>query len=358
MPLVEAAQKSSTGWIASSPSQRHTCLCVMSEPDDAWPIVALLWLNDLWQSIRRFALRTDDWAGRAMAFVDTQRLQSAASRLLRGVSLQRNFEALRDVWRLTFANRELISEMSRREIGSGHAGHTLGPVWVFIHPLLIVGIYLLIFGFVIGQRIAPTDKFPGDFPSYIMIGLAPWLAVQAALIKSSSALVANSSLVKQVVFPIEILPVSAVAAATMSFVPAIAVAILYRHFFGGGLPMTALLLPVVFALHVMLCVGIAFALSALTCFMRDLREMVNVFCVVAMYATPAVYLPEWVPSAFRPLLYLNPFSYLTWIYQDTLFFGKILHPWAWVVTFILALAALCGGYRLFKRLGPYYGNVL
>jgi lipopolysaccharide transport system permease protein len=122
--------------------------------------------------------------------------------------------------------------------------------------------------------------------------------------------------------------------------------------------LTAVLLPAVFALHLMFIVGLAFALAALTCFMRDLREIVNVFCVVAMYVTPAVYLPEWVPEPFRPFLYFNPFSYLTWVYQDTLFFGEIQHPWAWVILVGLALVSLCGGFRLFKRLGPYYGNVL
>jgi lipopolysaccharide transport system permease protein len=278
-------------------------------------------------------------------------------RLLRGLSPQRNMQALVDAWHAFATNRELTMEMIRRELGSSHAGHTLGPVWMFLHPLIIVGTYLLIFGFVIGVRIAPLERFPGDFPSYIMIGLAPWLAIQAVLIKSTSALVANSSLVKQVVFPIEILPIASALSALLTFVPAILLAVLYKLLFGGGLPWTAVLLPVVIVLHVALAIGCSFALSALTCFMRDLREVVNVFCVVAMYITPAVYLPEWVPAVFRPLLYLNPFSYLTWVYQDTLFYG-IDHPWAWVVLTLLAVISVAGGYRLFKRLGPYYGNVL
>jgi lipopolysaccharide transport system permease protein len=162
-----------------------------------------------------------------MTATTTQRLQMTVERIARGFSPTRNQSALADVWRAGRSNLELISEMTRRELGSSHASHTLGPIWVFLHPLIIVGIYLLIFGFVIGERIAPTDKFPGDFPSYVMIGLAPWLAVQAALIKASSALVANGGLVKQVVFPIEILPVSAVLTATLTFVPAIALSILY-----------------------------------------------------------------------------------------------------------------------------------
>ena len=283
---------------------------------------------------------------------------SRTNALASALSPVRNAKALADIIRILRTNGELIAEMTRRELGAGHAGHTLGPAWVFLHPLIIVGIYLLIFGFVIGVRIAPSEALHGDFASYVMIGLVPWLAMQATLIKSTSALVSNASLVKQVVFPIEVLPISAVASATLTYAPAMALALVYKLLAGGGLAWTVLLLPAVLALHVTLALGLAFALASLTCFLRDLREIVNVFCVVAMYITPAVYLPEWVPELFRPLLYANPFSYLIWAYQDVLFFGSIQHPWAWVVLCALALIASCGGYRLFKRLGPYYGNVL
>ena len=65
-----------------------------------------------------------------------------------------------------------------------------------------------------------------------------------------------------------------------------------------------------------------------------------------------------MPRALQPIIYLNPFSYLVWVYQDVLFFGTIRHPYAWVVTALWALLALGLGYRTFERLKPYYGNVL
>jgi lipopolysaccharide transport system permease protein len=99
-------------------------------------------------------------------------------------------------------------------------------------------------------------------------------------------------------------------------------------------------------------------LSGLTLFVRDIREFINVFSLVAMYITPAVYVEDWVPSALRPLLYLNPFSYLIWVYQDTLFYGFIKHPEAWYFMIFTSVIALAGGYRLFRRLKPFYGNVL
>jgi lipopolysaccharide transport system permease protein len=117
-------------------------------------------------------------------------------------------------------------------------------------------------------------------------------------------------------------------------------------------------LPFVMTMHLLLALGLSFLLAALTPFVRDLREIVVVFTSVVMYLMPTVYLPDWMPGVLQPIIYLNPFSYLVWVYQDVLFFGKFSHPYAWPVTFVFALLALSIGYRTFEKLKPYYGNVL
>jgi len=65
-----------------------------------------------------------------------------------------------------------------------------------------------------------------------------------------------------------------------------------------------------------------------------------------------------VPEALRPWLYLNPFSYFIWIYQDCLYFGAVRHPEAWGVAALLALLGLALGMRAFRKLKPYVANVL
>ncbi|HMM88264.1 ABC transporter permease [Bradyrhizobium sp.] len=253
--------------------------------------------------------------------------------------------------------RELLREMVVRDMNSAHALHRLGWIWIFVHPLVMVATYLLIFGFVLGTKIAVSGEFPGDFPGYILAGLVPWLMMQAAIVRAPSALIGNANLVKQVVFPIEVLPITTTIASTIPHLPAIVLVILYKLVV-GGLSWGFLLLPAAFALHLSLALGLSFALAALTPFFRDLREIVTVFTSVVMYLMPTVYLPDWMPPVLRPIIYLNPFSYLIWVYQDVLFFGAIRHPFAWVVTVLLALLVLGIGYRAFERLKPYYGNVL
>ncbi|MTV15207.1 MULTISPECIES: ABC transporter permease [Bradyrhizobium] len=274
-----------------------------------------------------------------------------------GLSPYRNSQALWISIKQIRRYRELLREMVHRDLSAAHAMHGFGALWIFIHPLVIVATYLLIFGFVLGSKLAINADFPGDYSAYILASLVPWLMLQAAIVRGPGALLASANLVKQVVFPIEVLPIAATIAATIPHLPALALVILYKAYV-GGLSWMVLLLPVVLVVHGILAIGLSFALSAITPFFRDLRDIVTVFTSIVMYLMPTVYLPDWMPSVLRPLIYSNPFSYVVWVYQDVLFFGTFKHPYAWVVTLLFALLSLGLGYRTFEKLKPYYGNAL
>lgn len=252
----------------------------------------------------------------------------------------------------------LVREMALRDLKAGHAGHGLGSFWVYAQPLVLVGTYMLIFGVVIGSKMAVSINFAGDYTSYIVIGMVPWLLMSNALGRASNAFSANSNLVKQVVFPIETLPVASIIACFIIYLPSIALMLVYKAFIGGGLSCLALTLPIVLCLHALLCIGLTLLLSVITPFLRDIRELITIYTSVSMYFTPAIYLPEWVPAAVRPVLYFNPFSYVVWVYQDVLFFGEIRHGFAWVVFSIMAIGCFLLGLTVFRRIKPFLGNVI
>jgi lipopolysaccharide transport system permease protein len=65
-----------------------------------------------------------------------------------------------------------------------------------------------------------------------------------------------------------------------------------------------------------------------------------------------------VPRPFLPILYINPFSYMTWCYQDVIYFGRFEHPWAWLVFAVISLGTFVLGARLFARLKPTLAGAL
>ena len=83
---------------------------------------------------------------------------------------------------------------------------------------------------------------------------------------------------------------------------------------------------VVLAAQLLAMVGVALLFSAIAVFFRDLKDVLNLYCLVALFLMPVVYLPGWVPAMFQPLMWANPFTYMAWVYQDVIYFGRIEHP--------------------------------
>lgn len=260
--------------------------------------------------------------------------------------------------RLLFRHRSLLLETTRRELSEGHAGHALGAVWALLHPLILMAVYVFVFAVVFQTRVGGTHELPLDYTSYVLAGLAPWLAVQQALMKSCTAITGSANLVKQVVFPLEILPAKTVLSTMLGLVVALGVALAYMLVSHGSLLWTVLLLPLLLAFHVLAMTGVALVLASVSVFFRDVRELVQIFAFVGIFVLPVVYLPAWVPAAFKPFLYLNPLSYLIWCYQDVLYFGRIEHPLAWLVVGVGAPLTFWLGAKLFRGLKHLFGDAL
>lgn len=256
------------------------------------------------------------------------------------------------------SHRRLLAEHLRRELFEQHVGHMMGGIWLIVHPIFLMGVYVFVFAFVFQARIGGTRELPLDYTSYILSGVIPWLMVQQALGKSCTALTQNASLIKQVVFPIELLPAKAVLTTLVPFALMTVVLVIYVLITHGGLHLTYLLLPVLVAALMIGLLGIAFFLSAVTVFVRDVQDLVNMFLTAGLFMLPIIYLPEWVPAVFRPIIYINPFSYIIWCFQDVLYFGRFEHPWAWPVMILGGITLYVLGSRSFQALKPYFGDAL
>jgi lipopolysaccharide transport system permease protein len=266
--------------------------------------------------------------------------------------------ALRECVTLLAAQRRLAFEMARRELQQRHLTQALGPIWMLGQPMVVAVLYVFLFQFVFKTRMSDELAVHGDYTVYMLAGLVPWLAFSNALGVGCSSITTNALLVKQFVFRLEVLPTKDALLAMLIWGCGMAVLLTYMAAVRRSLPATVLLLPLAAALQLTLMIGILYGLSALSVFVRDLREIVTVITTVMPFILPIVYLPEWVPAALRPILWVNPLSYMVWVYQDVLFFGKIEHPVAWIVFATLAILSLAAGYRVFRRLRPYFANFL
>ncbi len=270
----------------------------------------------------------------------------------------RSVKLVRDVIGLLFTNRWLIWALAKREMADRYAGQIFGILWVIGHPLILIGIYIFVFAYVFKLRLGGTVDLPLDYPVYILSGLVSWMTFQDVANKSCTAVTGKANLVKQVVFPIEVLPVHPVIPSCISQLIGCAVVMVYVIAAHGGLPWTYVFLPVVVFLQVLFMIGISLLLSSVSVFFRDLKDIVVVANLIVLYATPIFYLPEWAPEPVRVLLHLNPFSHMLWCYQDVLYFGRFEHVASWLIFAGMAVAAFCAGAVVFRRLKPYFAEAL
>lgn len=271
--------------------------------------------------------------------------------------IDKNAQAFAEAIFLIVRNRVLIIEMARRELLERYAGQALGVFWTIAHPLFMMGLYVFIFAVVFKTKIGGA-AMPLDYATYILSGLIPWLGVQEALSKSSIVVTSNANLVKQVIFPVEVLPIKTALGTGFTQVISTFLLLLYVVIYQKAAWGTFILIPVLIFLQMMMLIGFSFLLASTGVFFRDLKDFVQLFCVAGAYLVPVVYLPEWVPDLFKPVIYLNPFSYMVWCYQDAIYYGRFAHPLAWVVFPISSVLVFLLGYRVMRRLKPMLGNVL
>lgn len=251
----------------------------------------------------------------------------------------------------------MIWELAKRDLRDRFAGQFFGVVWAVGHPLFLMALYVLVFVYIFPVRLGTDSAMPKDFAISVLAGLIPWLTFQEVLANSASVVRSNASLVKQIVFPIEVLPVKAVLASTLSQLVATSFLIIYAGA-KGALEPTILLWPLLFGFQVLAMCGASYLLSAIGVFFRDLKDFVQIFCTANLFLLPILYLPDHLPQAFRAVFYANPFSYMVWCYQDVVFFGKVAHPGAWVVYPVGCVGLFYVGFRLFRKMKIGFGDVL
>jgi len=258
--------------------------------------------------------------------------------------------------RAIILRRALVWEMARRELTDTHAGQMAGVVWLIVHPLLLFGVYTFFFTVVLSVRIASNG--PSDYLIYLFSGLAPWLLTQDVMSRAAGAMVANASIVKKVMFPLEVLVAKTVVSSLAVQLVLFGAVLIYTVIARGAIPGTFLLLPVLIVLHLMLLWGLALLLAAITPYFRDVPEFVRLFVTVNIYLIPIIYLPDMVPRSVRFVLSINPFSSLIWCYQDVVYFGAIRHPGAWIALPLISAGVLALGSYVFVRLRHHFASVL
>jgi lipopolysaccharide transport system permease protein len=242
----------------------------------------------------------------------------------------------------------LLKELVKRDFQGRYAGSLLGLVWSFVQPLWMLLLFTFVFSTV--MKISPAGTRTGHFAVFLFSGLLPWMALNEGVVRASTAITENASLVKKLRFPSELLVLAVVLAALLHEAIAgilfLGVLAALRELSWGGLPLLLLAVP----LQVALTLGLGLLLGSLHVFFRDTAQILGMVFTGWFYLTPIVYPLALVPERFQPWIRLNPLTSLVELYRQALLGGEMaLVPGTGVLA-LAAVVVLFAGFLLFRRL--------
>jgi homopolymeric O-antigen transport system permease protein len=260
-------------------------------------------------------------------------------------------------FRVLVAHRQAIQIFVNRDIRGRYVNSALGVWWAVIQPLALLALYTFVFSRILSIKWT-ENAGAGEFALYAFCGLLPWLAVSDALTRSSSILLDQTPLIKKVVFPTEILPVHLVLSALIVEIIGLAV-FLVVVILGGRLPgWSLLILPLVMALQFLFMTGVAWLLSTLALYLRDVRQVVGLMLTLWMFLTPIVYPAALVPPRFHWVLDVNPMTAMVGAYRAALLDDRMPALIPFALFAVIAIALFVMGHWLFMRTKPTFADLL
>lgn len=229
------------------------------------------------------------------------------------------------------------------QVQSRNASTALGLVWWVLNPLLLAGIYFLLFGVIFSARETVDDYLP-----YLLAGLFAFYYTRAAVLGSMSMLLSNAKLMASLRFPRLVLPLAGLLEGLVGFGAALAVFLVITAPAVGAPPVQLLMLPAVLLLHTVFNAGLGAAAARLAVPFRDVRNFVPYFIRLWLYASPVVYVLEQVPDALRVVLLVNPMTPFLDLYRYALL-GREAGAETWLAATAWALGVGVGGVLLFVR---------
>ncbi len=263
---------------------------------------------------------------------------------------------VQSLWR----NRQLIRQMTKREVIGRYKGSVMGLAWSFFNPIFMLMVYTFVFSEVFKSRWGTIGDSGSktQFAVVLFVGMITLTLFSEAINRAPRVILSNVNYVKKVIFPLEILPVVAMGAALFhSFISLIVLATALV-IFNGYVHWTAVFLPLVILPLVILTLGFSWILASLGVFIHDVGQTVAMLTSMLMFISPVFYPVSAVPESFRVYLMANPLTFIIEQAREVLIWGH-LPDWAGLGVYTLVASIVAWlGFAWFQKTRKGFADVL
>jgi lipopolysaccharide transport system permease protein len=272
--------------------------------------------------------------------------------------LRRLAPFLADLWQ----HRGLLWQFTKRRVELRHKGSHLGLALSVVNPLLMLGLYVLVFGYIFNGHfgILPNES-RADYGLGIFLGLSLFHFCAEVLNTAPTLILTNPNFVKKVVFPLEILPAAAVGAAAFHLLISLGLVLIGILLFGHGLNVGALWLPLAVTPLLLIALGISWLFSGLGVFFRDITQITQFLTAVLMFASAVFYsstkIADGAPTAWE-FLRFNPLLLGIEAARDGVLWDRTPNLTHLAYLWAVGMLVCWFGHYVFRKMKPAFADVL
>lgn len=258
-----------------------------------------------------------------------------------------------------WTHRGLIISLTKREISGRYKGSALGIFWSLLTPLLMLGVFTVVFGDIFQARWGNNENTGRlDFATALFTGLLIYNFFAECLSKAPQIVLNQPNYVKKVVFPLEILAVVTINAALFHLLVAYVILLALALLSAWSLGVTALLAPFVFLPFLLLVLGLCWLLAALGVYLRDVAQITSPVLTALMFLSPVFFPMSAVPDNLLWLLNLNPLTFIVEQMRTVLLHGQTPYWQGLGIYLLIGMATAWIGLAFFQKTRKGFADVL
>ena len=249
--------------------------------------------------------------------------------------------------------KQLLSELTKREIKARYKQSILGFAWVILNPFF----QMLVMAFVYSQVLRVPDQGV-PYSIFLYTGLLPWILFSNSITSAANSLVANSSLLKKIYFPREIFVLSTILAKVIDFLLASLILVVFMIVFKINITWHILWVVPIFFIQLVFTYGVSLLTAAFNLFYRDIQYIMNLVLLIWMYLTPVIYPVELIPAQYQFVFKLNPMSVIINAYRQVILAGASPKASSLLIGMGVAGILVVAATSIFKKLEGLFADVV
>ena len=235
------------------------------------------------------------------------------------------------------------------ELRTRYKGSFLGFLWTFLNPLLVLMVYSLIFATIMKVAIK-------DYSVFMFIGLLAWNFFATALQTSSGVVMRQSSLVKKIYFPREVLPISVVGGALINYLLSTIILFIFLLIYGYYPNEYWIFFPIIIIIEFIFTLGLSLLFASITVYLRDIEHIITILLMVWFYLTPVIYKFSMIPTKYDFLFKVNPLTDIIIALQTIFYYRSQPEIKLLGYALVSSLIVLLIGYLTFRKLNRKFAE--